>query len=180
MNAFTTAIDPYPFNAKDIWVVEDGSMHPFIEADWSNDRHKLLVFIPETFTPVCQTELGAINDWIKPFDELNCDIIAAGTDSANSFSDWYNEEPLLANPKFKTFASYLLPGQLGLLDGGRVKRASVFVTAEGEVVKQEHFKKVGRSFAELHRMLYGYVQDSYCAEGWKSPVDGFLTPVRGK
>lgn len=166
----------YPFSSNDITVVVDNSIRKFEANDWSNDNHKLLIFIPQAFTPVCQTELGAMNDWYDEFAKLGCELIAVCTDPAGMLLDWQRAELALNNPKYKTFSSYLLPNRLGLLDTGRSKRASVFITKDGEVVKQEHFNKVGRSFAELHRMLYGYTTDSYCSEGWISPGDGFLTP----
>lgn len=179
MNAITSPQEIYPFKANDIQVVEyDGEykVRNFEASDWNNDRHKLLILYPQTFTPVCHTELGALKDWVPEFDKLDCDVIAVCTDNVVSISDWYSQEDSLKEPNFKTFSSYLLPSRLNLLDNGRCKRASVFVTKSGEVVKQEHFMKVGRSLAELHRMLYGYTTDSYCAENWQSPADGFLTP----
>lgn len=167
----------FPFGANDLRIVDGDEIRSIdLTLDWKPDRHKLLIFIPQTFTPVCQTELGALNQWYDEFDKLDCDLIAAGTDQASSFKDWYSQEPSLANPKFKTFSSYLLPSRLGIMENGRSKRASVFVTAEGEVVKQECFLKVGRSLSELHRTLFGYTTGSYCAEGWESPADGFLEP----
>lgn len=165
----------YPFQARDISVVDNGEVRRFAAADWSAELTKLLIFIPEVQTPVCQTELGAINHWYDEFQKIGCELIVVGTDSAHAFLDWYNEEPILADPKYKTFSSYLLPQRLSLLSNGRSKRASVFIAPGGETVIQEHFMKVGRSFAELHRQMYGYSFDSYCAEGWTSPQDGFLT-----
>lgn len=165
---------PYPFMASDIQVVDHGEARPFEEADWPVDKHVLLVVIPEAFTPVCETELGALNQWCDAFHELGCELIAVCTDPPAALIDWYASEPALAEPRYKVFSSYLLPSRLGIVSNGRAKRASVFVTQDGEIVKQEHFSKVGRSFAELHRMLYGYTTNSYCAEGWQSPEDGFL------
>jgi hypothetical protein len=52
------------------------------------------------------------------------------------------------------------------------------MTTDGQVVKQEHFTNVGRSFAELHRTMYAHSTGNYCGEGWTSPEDGFLeTPA---
>lgn len=163
-----------PFMANDLQVVDHNEVRDFTAADWPSDRHKLIVFFPQTFTPVCNTELGALNRWVDNFAALDCALIAACTDPAPAIKDWYEQERQLRNLVCLTFSSYLLPVRLGLVDGGRAKRSSVFVMADGQVVKQEHFAKVGRSFAELHRMLYGYTTDSYCAEGWQSPSDGFL------
>lgn len=163
-----------PMMANDIQVVDHNQVRPFEQSDWPADKHKLIIFYPETFTPVCASELGALNQWIPAFAELGCEVIAACTDPVQAIADWYIQEPLLAALKCLTFSSYLLPNRLGLVDHGRAKRASVFVMTDGEIVKQEHFGKVGRSFEELHRQMYGYTTDSYCAEGWQSPADGFL------
>lgn len=170
-NGMTTASSPQPFMAADIQVVDRGEVRKFQASDWDNDKHKLLVQIPEAFTPVCETELGAMSKWYPEFQKLNCELIAVCTDPAPMLLDWQNSEPLLKDPLYKTFSSYMLPSRLGLLDNGRGKRASIFITAEGEVVKMEHFNKVGRSFKELHRMLYAYTQDTFCGEGWEDPTD---------
>lgn len=162
------------FGAGDISVLQEGNRHRFTAADWPADKHKLIIFVPEAFTPVCETELGALNAWYDAFQKLDCELYAASTDPIVRMEDWIGTEPLLSNPKYRILSSYLLPMQLGLLEDGRAKRSSVFVTRDGEVVKMEHFDKVGRSMAELHRMLHGYTTDSYCAEGWTSPEDGFL------
>jgi alkyl hydroperoxide reductase subunit AhpC len=162
------------FGAGDVIVLQGGQRHKLTAEDWPNDKHKLIVFIPEAFTPVCATELGALNGWYDVFQELGCELMAACVDSPDRLQAWLDEEPQLADARYKMLSSYLLPLQLGVLDNGRAKRASVFVMKDGQVVKQEHFDKVGRSLAELHRMLYGYSTDSYCAEGWTSHENGFL------
>lgn len=159
-----------PLGVSEIDVLADGRIKSFESSDWKEERHHLLVLIPEVNTPVCETELGAISDWAPKFDLLDCDITVLGTDSIDAFKTWLETEPMLANPKYSVFSSRVLVERLGLLDGGRPKRASVFITKEGEVVKQEHFHDVGRSFAELHRMLWGYTTGSYCAEGWTPSV----------
>lgn len=159
----------------EIRVIVNGAIAPFSqETHWSTDTHKLLIFIPEAFTPVCSTELGAMGRWQTEFEKLGCELILICTDPAERLLDWICSEPQLADASYKLFSSVVVPERLGLLKDGRSKRASVFVMTDGEVVKQEHFDKVGRSFAELHRMLYGYTTGSYCAEGWKGPEDGFL------
>lgn len=170
------ALDNPPFSANDIMVFEPESntTRKFHGSDFDANRHKLFLFFPETFTPVCSTEMGNLNDWVEEFDKLGVDVFGITTDPIHAVKDWYNEEEVLKDSKYKVLSSYILPSRLGITSGGRAKRASVFMTAEGDVVIQEHFMKVGRSIKELHRMMYGYVQDSYCAEGWEDPSDGFL------
>lgn len=168
-------MDQPPMGATDIMVLDNGNVRKINSKDWPEDRHKLILFFPETFTPVCTTEMGAINDWIEKFNELGVDVYGATADPIHAVKDWYEEEEALANPKYKVLSSYILPTRLNIMNNGRAKRASVFVTTEGEVVVQEHFMKVGRSLKELHRTFYGYTTDSYCAEGWEDPSDGFLS-----
>lgn len=168
---FTSLQNQYPFNANDIQVVANGEVNKFQVSYWDNDKHKLLIFIPQAFTPVCETELGAMSKWYEEFKKLDCELIAVCTDPAGMLLDWQNDEPLLRDAPYKMFSSYLLPTRLSIIDNGRSKRASVFITNDGEIVKQEHFSKVGRSFKELHRMLWAYTQDTFCGEGWQDPTD---------
>lgn len=170
------ALDVPPFNANDIQIFDalTGETRRYTEDDFPSDRHRLFLFFPETFTPVCTTEMGNLNQWVDAFAELGIDVYGATTDPIHAVKDWYNQEEALKDSKYKVISTYMLPSRLGVTSGGRAKRASVFMMKNGDVVIQEHFMKVGRSLKELHRMAYGYVQDSYCAEGWEDPSDGFL------
>jgi alkyl hydroperoxide reductase subunit AhpC len=169
------ALDNPPFGATDMMVYDNNEVRRFQAGDWNDDRHKLILFFPETFTPVCQTEMGNLNDWVEAFNELGVDVFGATTDPIHSVKDWYESEEDLKDPNYKVLSTYILPARMGITNGGRAKRASVFVTKEGDMVIQEHFLKVGRSLKELHRMMYAYTTDSYCAEGWEDPSNGFLT-----
>lgn len=162
-----------PMGATDIQVY-DGSVRRFEDSDWNNDRHKLILFFPEIFTPVCYTEMGALKGWIDKFDKLNVDVFTATTDHISGVQDWYESEELLKDPNYRVLSSYILPTRLGIMDSGRAKRASVFITNQDDVIIQEHFKLVGRSLAELYRTYYAYTTGSFCAEGWQSELDGFL------
>lgn len=163
-----------PFGAADMMVLDQGEVRRFKMEDWPSYRHKLLLFFPETFTPVCGTEMGNLNDWVEEFDKLDCDVFGVTADPIHAVKDWYDQEEMLKDPKYKVISSYMLPTRLNIINNGRTKRASVFITKEGDLVVQEHFMKVGRSLKELHRMMFAYTTDSYCGEGWEDPSDGFL------
>jgi len=164
-----------PYKTTDINVYENGLVRRMDESDWNPSRHKLLLFYPETNTPVCASEMGAVNNWIDKFDELDCDVYSITTDPIGMVKQWYEENEDLKDPKYKALSSFMLTSRMGLLYNERAKRASVFITKEGDVVTQEHFLKVGRSLSELHRMMFAYTTGSYCAEGWHDPSDGFLS-----
>jgi len=118
--------------------------------------------------------MGALNQWVDEFDKLDVDVFGATADPIHAVKDWFESEETLKNPKYKVLSSYILPDRLNIMNNGRSKRASVFITREGDVVVQEHFMKVGRNIKELHRMMHGYTTDSYCAESWEDPSNGFL------
>lgn len=169
------ALESPPYGANDMMVYQAGTTRRLTASDWNSDRHKLLLFIPQTNTPVCGSELGALQKWLPAFSDLDCDVYGVTTDPPHLVKDWFDNEPQLQGSDYPVISSYILPSRLDLLHGGRAKRASVFITKEGDVVKMEHFLKVGRSLSELHRTLYAYTTGSYCGEGWKSPEDGFLS-----
>lgn len=169
-----SAMEFQPMGAADVMVYDNSDVRKLKAEDWPEDRHKLLLFFPETFTPVCQTEMGALNDWVKEFDKLGVDVFGATADPIHAVKDWYEQEEVLKDPQYKVLSSYILPTRLNIMNNGKVKRASVFITKDGDVLVQEHFLKVGRSLKELHRMMFAYTTDSYCAEGWEDPSDGFL------
>lgn len=163
-----------PLNSTDIELYDGTEVRALQEKDWSRNRHKLLLFYPETFTPVCKSEMGALNDWLPFFDEQDCDVFSITADPIELVKDFYDQEETLKGSKYPALSSLILPTRLGIMNGDRVKRASVFITKEGEVLVQEHFMKVGRSLKELHRTIHAYNKDSYCGEGWNDPSDGFL------
>ncbi len=170
------ALDTPPYGATDVMVYDpiSQSTSRLQPTDWRDDRHNLILFFPETFTPVGESEMGNLNDWVVEFDKLGCDVYAATTDPIHAVKDWYQSEDGLKGSTYPVLSSYILPQRIGIINSGRAKRASVFITTTGDVVVQEHFLKVGRNLKELHRTMYAYTQDSYCGEGWEDPSDGFL------
>ena len=169
-----SSLNSPPYKADDIFVLEDNKIRRFNSSDWSKNRHKLLLFFPETFTPVCGSEMGSLNKWIPSFTSQDCDVFAVTTDPIHAVQDWYENEEALKDPNYRVLSSYLLTSRLGVMRNGKAKRSNVFISNTGEVVIQEYPSKVGRSFEELHRMIYAYNTGSFCAENWKSPEDGFL------
>ncbi len=171
-------LQEYPFGATDLKVYEAGEMLGFNrDRHFKPNMHKLVIFYPKSNTPVCETEMGALEQWKPKFEELGVQVIAASIDFVPTIKQWFTTDKQLKDATYPVLSSRILPQRLGLLrSDGSLRRSSVFIMKDGEQVKIEHFEKVGRSLAELHRMAYGYTTDSYCAEGWTSPADGFLTP----
>lgn len=168
----------YPLGATDLKVVRrkpgnEARVHDFMPAaHWPADKHKLLIFYPESFTPVCESELHELPDWVEAFAELDIFVAAACVDAPERIAEWLNTEEKLLKADYPIFSSRQLPEQLQvLLQTGRSKRASVFLMSNGEVIRQEHFFKVSRSLAELHRMAWGFVKGEKHAETCRPPTN---------
>jgi alkyl hydroperoxide reductase subunit AhpC len=167
-----------PYNANDMYILENSSVRRFSNTDWRENTHKLLLFFPEIFTPVCTTEMGALPKWIEFFKEQQTDVFAVTTDHISGVQEWYHTEPALKDANYPVISSYILTSRLNLVHQGRAKRASVFISKDGEVITHEYPLRVGRSLAELHRMIYAYNTGSFCGEGWKDVSDGFLENIK--
>lgn len=169
----------YPLSATDLKVVRRrpgnaARVHDFMPAGhWPANKNKLVIFFPEAFTPVCQSELGELVDWVEHFEALDFHVVAASTDAPETIAEWFNTEEKLRSANYPIFSSRILPEKLGItLQNGRAKRASVFLTDNGEIIRNEHFFKVGRSMAELHRMAWGFTKSEYHADSWENPNIG--------
>ena len=46
-----------------------------------NEKYLILVFYPQDFTFVCQTEVFAFGNRASEFDQINCSVIVCSTDS---------------------------------------------------------------------------------------------------
>lgn len=174
MNLTVNSVNKFPFSSNDIQVISDDQVRKFQASDWPESKHKLLIWLPDGERIVCATELGAMSQWYDKFAELNCELILCSSDNAHAMLDWFKSESSLTDRPFKAFSSYLMANRLGIVDNGRVKRSSVFIMNDGEIVRIGHFDKVGRSFKDLHRQLYGYSSQSFCSEGWEDPSDSIL------
>merc|ERR1712146_392014 len=54
----------------------------------SNGKYRILFFYPLDFTFVCPTELHTFQDFLKTFEEKNCQLIACSVDSHYSHHAW--------------------------------------------------------------------------------------------
>lgn len=165
----------YPFGARDIQVIEGTEPRRFKAEDWPADKHKLLILLPEIFTPTCTDQITGMKKWYDEFQKFECEMILLMSDSVSGMLDWFNGEELLQDRPYKAFSSYMLLNRLSMLNNGRAKRGAIFVMKDGETVKQEAFGKVAPSFAELHRVLYAYSTGDSCGSDWTNPQDS-LTP----
>ena len=124
----------------------------------------ILFWYPKDFTFVCPTEIIAFSDRAKEFEELNCQLLAASTDTPEVHLAWiktprtagglgYMQIPILADVTKSVAARY------GVLkeDAGIALRGLYIINPEG-VLRQITVNDlpVGRSIDETLRLLKAF------------------------
>lgn len=130
----------------------------------------VLFFYPLDFTFVCPTELRGFASRFKDFEKLNCQVIAASTDSEHSHKAWLSRD--LPEVKYPIISdtSHHLSRALQVLkeDQGIAYRATFIVDPEGTIryyVVSD--LDVGRSVEETIRVLQGLQSGGLCPVDWK-------------
>ncbi len=80
---------------------KDNTDHQFKTVSLSDYKGKwvCLYFYPLDFTFVCPTEIVAFNNALGEFDDRDCAVLAASTDSVYSHKGWCDSHPDLAKMK---------------------------------------------------------------------------------
>ncbi|MDQ2971730.1 MAG: peroxiredoxin [Rhodanobacteraceae bacterium] len=140
----------------------------------SNDTYKgkwtLVFFYPKDFTFVCPTEIKGFGDLNDPFNDRDCQILAASTDSEFVHYAWRKDHKDLRELPFPMLADINkdLSRALGILDEeGVAKRATFLVDPDG-VIRFVYVTEgsVGRNPAEVLRVLDALQTDELCPCNW--------------
>ena len=156
----------------------DGEIKNISLSDYRG-KYVILFWYPKDFTFVCPTEIIAFSDRAKEFETLNCQLIAASTDTPEVHLAWcktprkrgglgFMQIPLVADVTKGIAAQYgVLKEDLGI-----ALRGLYIINPEGVV---EHATinnfPIGRSVDEAMRTLQAiqYVAEhgEVCPAGWK-------------
>lgn len=117
-----------------------------------------LFFYPLDFTFVCPTEIEDFGRHYNEFKELNCEVIAASTDSQFSHLAWRSSHPGLRNLPFPMLADFTgnVARNFEILkeETGYALRGLYLINPEGVLVYSViHPEAVGRSSKEVLRVL---------------------------
>ncbi len=139
--------------------------------DWLGDSWGLLFSHPKDFTPVCTTELGAVEALAGDFAERDCKIIGVSVDSVDDHEAWMADVekatghrpsfPLIGDPELAIAKQYgMLPADAGNAAAGRTAKdnataRSVFIIGPDKTIKAlvTYPMTTGRDFAEILRVL---------------------------
>ena len=138
-------------------------------------RWLALTWYPRDFTFVCPTEITALSDRMDEFADMDCDILAASTDSVYCHRAWLRlprseqgiegvQFPLLADTSHSVAREY---GVLNEHDGAAV-RALFLIDPLGIIQYAAlHNGNVGRSVDETLRVLSALQSGGLCGSDWK-------------
>ena len=154
---------------KNITSYEKGA---FSQVALSDFRGKWLVFFfyPRDFTFVCPTELRTFAKMKSEFDNINCNLLAASTDSEWSHKTWFENNlpevnyPILADTTHSVAKSYDVYNE----SDGLAERGLFIIDPEG-IIRYVVVSSgsVGRSVRETLRVLEALQSGELCPVEWE-------------
>lgn len=152
---------------------KDGSDDQFTEVKLSDYSGKwvCLFFYPLDFTFVCPTEIVAFNNALGEFQDRDCEVLTASTDSVYSHKGWCDAHDDLANLKYLMLSdnSHKLSADYGVLDDEKgIAYRGLFLIDPNGVCRwlAVHDLSVGRNVDEVLRVLDALQTDKLCPCNW--------------
>lgn len=170
--------------------VVDGEFKEIKLADYKG-KYLVLFFYPLDFTFVCPTEIIAFSDRVEEFRAINCEVVAASTDSHFSHLAWVNtprkqgglgemQIPLLADKTCDIAKRY------GCLkeDEGIAFRGLYIIDDKGNLRQITiNDLPVGRSVDETLRLVQAFQftdkHGEVCPAGWKPGKETMKADPKG-
>lgn len=159
---------------------DDTPSSPIKKLSLSDYRGKWLIFFwyPLDFTFVCPTEILALSDRIEDFQDLDCEILGASTDSVYSHRAWVRtarDENGIAGTAYPILADMTqsIARDYGVLieEEGIALRGLFIINPEGVVVHATvNANNVGRNVDEVLRTLQAFQSGGLCAANWRPGI----------
>ncbi|HET6725815.1 MAG TPA: peroxiredoxin [Gammaproteobacteria bacterium] len=168
-----TVGDKFPEFKLQATVAIDKLDNAFTEV--SNDTYKgqwtCVFFYPKDFTFVCPTEIKGFADLNDQFEDRDCQILAASTDSEHVHLAWRRSHDDLRDLPFPMLADIRkdLTSALGILDDEGVARRAAFLVDPEGIIRFVYVTEgsVGRNPAEVLRVLDALQTDELCPCNWQ-------------
>ncbi len=153
---------------------QDGTKDQFRTVKLSDFAGKwvCLFFYPLDFTFVCPTELVAFNKALGEFDDRDCVVLTASTDSVYSHKGWCDAHQDLGGMKYLMLADTnhkLSSDYDALIPEKGIALRGVYIIDPNGVVQwmAVHALSVGRNVDEVLRVLDALQTDKLCPCNWK-------------
>jgi len=170
--------------------VVDGEFKEIKLADYKG-KYLVLFFYPLDFTFVCPTEIIAFSDRVEEFRSINCEVVAASTDSHFSHLAWVNTPrkqgglgdmkiPLLADKTCDIAKRYGC-----LLEEAGIAFRGLFIIDDKGNLRQITINDlpVGRSVDETLRLVQAFQftdkHGEVCPAGWKPGKETMKADPKG-
>lgn len=143
----------------------------FTTVSLSDYKGKWLVFFfyPRDFTFICPTELKGFSNHEAEFQKMNCEVLAASTDSEWSHKAWFERDlpdvkyPILADTTHSVSRDYQVFNETD----GLAERGLFIIDPEG-IIKYSLISSgsVGRSVKEVLRVVTALQSGDLCPIEW--------------
>lgn len=161
------------FNVSAYHRTKDGTDAQFGQVKLADFKGKwvCLFFYPLDFTFVCPTEIVAFNKALGEFEDRNCALLTASTDSTYSHKGWCDAHADLKSLKYPMLAdtNHKLSEAYGVLDEEKgIAYRGVFLIDPNGVTRwlAVHDLGVGRNVDEVLRVLDALQTDKLCPCNW--------------
>lgn len=171
-------------------VMPNGEFNTIKLSDYKG-KYLVFFFYPLDFTFVCPTELIAFSDRVEEFRAIDCEVLAASTDSHYSHLAWTNTPrkkgglgsmniPLLADKTCEIAKTYGV-----LLEEEGVAFRGLFIVDDKGILRQITVNDlpVGRSVDETLRLVQAFQftdrHGEVCPAGWKPGQETMKPDVKG-
>lgn len=152
---------------------KDGSDDQFVDVKLGDYSGKwvCLFFYPLDFTFVCPTEIVAFNNALGEFEDRECEVLTASTDSVYSHKGWCDAHEDLGKLKYLMLAdnNHKMSADYGVLDEekGIAYRGIYLIDPQGVTRWMAvHDLSVGRNVDEVLRVLDALQTDELCPCNW--------------
>lgn len=131
----------------------------------------VLFFYPADFTFICPTEIEEFGHHYEDFLKLNCEVIAASTDSHHSHKAWFETDDRLKGVKYPIIADRTqeLADIYNVLDDeGEAQRGTFIIDPDG-ILRYMLVSdgSVGRNTQEILRVVEALQTGERCPANWK-------------
>lgn len=130
----------------------------------------VLFFYPRDFTFICPTEIEQFGHLYPKFQELNCEVVGASTDSEYSHKAWYETDDRLKHVNFPIIADTTqeLAEMYDVLDTDGSSQRGTFVIDPDGILRFMLVSgdSVGRNIEEMLRVVEALRTGEKCPANW--------------
>lgn len=147
-----------------------GEFHK-VSLDDYKGKWLVLFFYPRDFTFICPTEIQEFGRLYPEFQKLNCEILAASTDSEHAHKAWFETDDRLKEVSYPIIADTTqdLADVYGVLDvDGSAQRGTFVIDPEGTLkFMLISADSVGRNIPEMLRVVEALQTGERCPANWE-------------